>query len=52
MDTPLADTSIKSLFVVCLFCLQGFFLTVSPESIVSVGKHAADKSKVRKVTMD
>ena len=26
--------------------VQGFFLTVSPESIVTVGKHAAEKNKV------
>ena len=26
--------------------LQGFFLTVSIESIVAVGKHAAEKNKV------
>ena len=26
--------------------VQGFFLTVSPESIVAVGKHAAEKNKV------
>lgn len=29
--------------------VQGFFLTVSPEAIVTVGKHAAEKNKVGKM---
>lgn len=29
-----------------IFYISGFFLTVSPESIVAVGKHAAEKNKI------
>lgn len=29
-----------------LFVLQGFFLTVSPESILKVAKHASDNNKI------
>ena len=40
-------------FVYLLFCLllfhllpKGFFLSVSPESIIALAKHAAEKNKV------
>jgi len=41
----LPQTNFGELSVFQFLCFQGFFLTVSPDSIVKIGKHAAEKDK-------